>query len=164
MYLSDSRNSHFASFSRSGSSKIFFGCIYNKPDIQLWFSPDPPKFYLSPSFVVHGWHQETSSLNELLIVYSIFRFLVLSNPMPKLLIIAFLWLLIILLYKFMWYSSNNRCVTKIKNCSGFMQCLEPNRNRTQNPGSFAEPNPNRNPKMLEPKLNPNPKNLGSFGF
>ncbi len=36
------------------------------------------------------------------------------------------------------------------------QCLEPNRNRTQNPGSFAEPNPNRNPKMLEPEPNPNP--------
>jgi hypothetical protein len=27
MYLSDSRNSHFASFSRSGSSKIFLGVI-----------------------------------------------------------------------------------------------------------------------------------------
>jgi hypothetical protein len=52
------------------------------------------------------------------------------------------------------------------------QCLEPNRNRTQNPGSFAEPNPNRNPKMLELEPNPNPflrtgtepKNPGSLGF
>jgi hypothetical protein len=33
----------------------------------------------------------------------------------------------------------------------FPQCLEPNRNRTQNPGSIAEPNLNRNPKMLEPE-------------
>jgi hypothetical protein len=41
----------------------------------------------------------------------------------------------------------------------FFQSLEPNRNRTQNPGSCEEPNPNWNPKNWK---EPNPKEPGFF--
>jgi hypothetical protein len=40
MYLSDSRNSHFASFSRSGSSKIFLGVgeIFDDLAFEIFFA------------------------------------------------------------------------------------------------------------------------------